>query len=58
MIDLVRSANETIVCTSLLYNVSYEVLLTVVRRQDRYFLGRITEQPHVHEHSNDVLRFG
>lgn len=39
--DLVGTPNQWVVGTTLLNDVTYEVLLTIIRRENAYLVGRV-----------------
>ena len=52
----VWTADERVVGASLLDDVTNQVFLAVVRGEHRDLVGRVAEQPHVHEERHHVLR--
>jgi len=54
---LVWPTNQTVLSTSLLDDITYQVLLSIVGGQDGNLLRGITDHPHVHEHGHDIFRF-
>ena len=57
-VNFARFADERIGRAASVDNISYEMLLAIVRSQDRDLLGRVTEQAHVREHGDYILGFG
>jgi len=54
---LVWSTNQTILSTSLLDDVTNQMLLAIVSGQYRDLVSWIADHPHVHEHGHHVLSF-
>jgi len=51
----VRFSNERVIAASFLDDVTNQVLLTVVRGQDRYVRSRVSQQTHVHKQCHTVF---
>jgi len=52
---LMWSSDEWIGCTTNVDDIANEVLLSIVCGKDGYFICRVANEPHVHEHSHTVL---
>lgn len=49
------SADEGVVATPLLNDISDQVFLSIVRGQNGDLLSRVSQHAHVHEHSHNIL---
>ena len=55
---LSRESEQRIIAASSPQDVSEEMLLSIVSRENGDLLGRIAQSPHVHESGDDELSFG
>lgn len=58
LLYLVWSTNQAIVSTALLYDITYQMLLSIVRGQYGDLVSRVTNHSHVHEHCHCILSLG